>query len=77
MFLNLILVIFQVKADDLAGRVVGLQEEVRAARKEADALRGELAKAKADALIPTAVTVGDSKTRFVNPVISLGEQVVF
>jgi len=55
--------VLKVKADDLAGRVVGLQEEVRAARKEADALRGELAKAKADALLPTAVTVGDSKTR--------------
>ena len=53
--------------------MVGLQEEVRTARKEADDLQGELAKAKANALIPTAVTVGDSKTRFVNSVISSAE----
>ncbi|KAG0568562.1 hypothetical protein KC19_6G029100 [Ceratodon purpureus] len=53
----------KVKADDLAGRVTGLQEEVRAARNEASALRVELAVAKAEALIPTAVSIGDSNTR--------------
>lgn len=54
----------QVKADDLAGRVAGLQDEVRTARNEASALRVELAVAKAEALIPTAVSIGDSSTRY-------------
>lgn len=53
----------KVKADDLTGRVVGLQEEVRAARNEASALRVELAVAKAEALVPTAISIGDSSTR--------------
>lgn len=56
--------IAQVKADDLTGRVVGLQEEVRAARNEASALRVELAVAKAEALVPTAISIGDSSTRY-------------
>lgn len=54
----------QVKADDLAGRVVGLQEEVRASRNEAAALRVELAVAKAEALLSTATSIGDSSTRY-------------
>lgn len=53
----------KVKADDLAGRVVGLQEEVRASRNEAAALRVELAVAKAEALLSTATSIGDSSTR--------------
>ena len=60
----MVLAFGQVKADDLAGRVAGLQEEVRAARNEASALRVELAVAKAEALIPTAVSIGDSSTRY-------------
>jgi len=58
------IVIVQVKTDDLPGRVVALQEEVRAARNEASALRVELAVTKAEALIPTAVSIGDSNTRY-------------
>lgn len=56
----------QVKADDLAGRVAGLQDEVRAARNEASALRVELAVAKAEGLIPSAKTIGDSNTRYIS-----------
>jgi hypothetical protein len=44
--------------------VTGLQEEVRAARNEASALRVELAVAKAEALIPKAVSIGDYSTRY-------------
>ncbi|CAK9224586.1 unnamed protein product [Sphagnum jensenii] len=53
----------KVKVDDLASRVAGLQEEVRAARNEASSLRIGLAKAKAEALIPTAISVGPSGAR--------------
>jgi hypothetical protein len=49
--------------DDLASRVAGLQDEVRAARNEASSLRIGLAKAKAEALIPTAISVGPSGAR--------------
>lgn len=59
----LMIVIVQVKIDDLADQVVALQEQVRAARNEASTLRVELAVAKAEALIPTAVSIGDSNTR--------------
>ena len=44
--------------------MTGLQEEVRAGRNEASALRVELAVAKAEALIPKAVSIGDYSTRY-------------
>jgi alanyl-tRNA synthetase len=51
----------RVPPEEITGRVTSLQEDLRAAQKLAESLRGELAVAKAGALVSQAQTVGESK----------------
>ncbi|GJP41585.1 hypothetical protein CLOM_g1241 [Closterium sp. NIES-68] len=53
----------KVKAEEVPSRVAALQDELRAARTEADSLRGELAVARAQLLLGEAVSVGEMGCR--------------
>lgn len=53
------------KAEDLPGRISGLQDEIKTARTDASELRAQLAIAKAASLADNATTVGPGEVRSV------------
>jgi alanyl-tRNA synthetase len=52
---------FKVKPEEISDRVSSLQTELKAAQKQVDSLKAELALAKADSLLSQAESVGDVK----------------
>ncbi|WP_017718975.1 alanine--tRNA ligase [Kamptonema formosum] len=52
---------FKVKPEEIPDRIAGLQAELKAAQKQLEAVKAELAVAKSDQLLATAEPVGDFK----------------